>query len=324
VVLVAGAAVTTVAALSLLVGSRPLAPTAVWAALVDRDAAGAARAVVNARVARTTVAVLVGAALGLAGAAMQGVARNPLADPGILGVNAGAALAVVVGVHSFGLTAPTAYVWCALAGAAGAAVAVYVLAGLGPAGATPAKLALAGAAMTAGLTSLSSGLLLGSKQTMDVFRHWQVGSVAGRDWSTVLDVAPFLAAGAALVLASARSLNALALGDDVARGLGRRLGRDRVVLAVGVVLLCGAATALAGPIGFVGLAVPHAVRAIVGADHRRLLPLCLVVGAALLVLADVAGRVLLPPSEVQVGVITAVLGAPVFVLVVRRGRLVSL
>jgi iron complex transport system permease protein len=324
VAVVTGAALSAAAVLSLVVGSRPLAPTQVWAALVGSDADGPARAVVDARVARTVVGVLVGAALALAGAALQGLARNPLADPGILGLNAGAALAVVAGIHSFGLASPSAYVWCALAGAAGAAFVVHCLAALGPAGATPAKLALAGAAMTAGLTSVSSGLLLGSKQTMDVFRHWQVGSVAGRDWATVVDVVPFLLVGAVLVLASVPSLNALALGDDLARGLGRRLGRDRVLVALGVVLLCGAATALAGPIGFVGLVVPHAVRMLGGGDHRVLLPLSLAAGAALLVLADVVGRVVMPPTEVQVGVMTALLGTPVFVLLVRRGRLVSL
>lgn len=324
VALVAVVLVAVVAVLSLLVGARAMSPTAVWSALVDPSAAGPVRAVVDARADRTVVALLVGGALGLAGAAMQGLVRNPLGDPGILGVNAGAALAVVAGIHSFGLASPGGYVWCALAGAAGSAVLVYSLASLGAAGATPAKLALAGAATTAGLTSVSSGLLLGSNQTMDVFRHWQVGSVAGRDLAVVLEIAPFVVVGTALVLLSARSLDALALGDDMARGLGRRLGRDRVIAGLGVVLLCGAATAVAGPIGFVGLVVPHAVRMLVGGGHALLLPLSFLGGAVLLVAADVVGRVVLPPAEVQVGVMTALLGTPVFVLVVRRGRLVSL
>jgi iron complex transport system permease protein len=270
------------------------------------------------------VALVVGAALGLAGAAMQGVARNPLAVPGALAVNAGAALAVVIGIHFFGLASPRDYVWFALVGAAISAVGVYAVASLGRDGATPLKLALAGAATTAGLSSLVSGILVSSDQTMDVFRFWQVGSVAGRGWQVLVVVLPFLAVGALLVLASSRSLNALALGDDLARGLGRSLWRDRVVVTLGVVLLCGAATALAGPIAFVGLVVPHAVRLLGVGDHRGLLPLSVLLGAALLVLADTLGRVIAPPTEVQVGIMTALIGTPVFVWVVRRGKQVSL
>jgi iron complex transport system permease protein len=322
--LLAVGAVAAAALLSLAVGSQPVALADVLATLLHGSIGASAEAVVDARVPRTVIGLLVGAALGLAGAAMQGVTRNPLADPGILGVNAGAALAVVIGIHSFGLASPQDYVWFALVGAGVSAVGVYAVASLGRDGATPLKLALAGAAATAGLSSLVSGILLSSDQTMDVFRFWQVGSVGGRSWAVLGSVLPFLLVGGLLVLFSHRSLNALALGDDLARGLGRSLWRDRLIVTVGVVLLCGAATALAGPIAFVGLVVPHAVRLLGVSDHRGLLPMSVLVGAALLVLADTIGRVVLPPTEVQVGIMTALIGTPVFIWVVRRGRQVSL
>lgn len=312
------------AVLSVAVGSQPLAPGTVLDALLHPGMPGPVQAVVDARVSRTVIGVAVGAALALAGAALQGVSRNPLADPGILGINAGAALAVVVGISWLGLVRPTSYIWFALVGAAVAGALVYGVASLGRDGATPVKLALAGAAMTAGLTSLISGILVSSKQTMDVFRFWQVGSVGGRSWSVFLAVLPFLVVGAVLVLAAQRSLDALALGDDLARGLGRSLWRDRLLVFVGTVLLCGGATAVAGPIAFVGLLVPHAVRLLGFADHRRLLPFSALGGGALLVLADTVGRVAVPPTEMQVGIMTAVIGVPAFVWVVRRGRVVGL
>jgi iron complex transport system permease protein len=195
---------------------------------------------------------------------------------------------------------------------------------MGRDGATPVKVAIAGAALTAAVSSWTSGVLLTDRQTMESFRLWQVGTIGGRPSDVLLVGLPFLLVGAVLALASARSLNALALGDDLARGLGRRVALDRLVIGVAVVLLAGAATALAGPIAFVGLIVPHGVRAVVGPDYRRVLPLSMAYGAVLVLGADVVGRVVLPPSEVQVGIMTAVVGVPVFLRLVRRGRIGAL
>ncbi|HKU03185.1 MAG TPA: iron chelate uptake ABC transporter family permease subunit [Arthrobacter sp.] len=305
---------------SLAVGARDVPPGTVWQALTAFDPANGDHAVVQARIPRTVLGLLAGGALGLAGAAMQGVARNPLADPGIIGVNAGAALAVVSGIYLFGVTTFTGYIWFAFAGAAAAAVVVYLIASLGREGATPVKLALAGAALSAGLSSLMNIILVSSQDTLDRFRFWQVGGIAGRDWSVLLPGLPFLAAGALVVLLAGRTLNGLALGDDVARGLGQRVGLSRAVVALGVILLCGTATALAGPIGFVGLVVPHAVRFLTGPDYRWILPLSLVAAPALLLGADIVGRVVLLPGEIPAGIMTALIGAPVFVWLVRRGK----
>jgi iron complex transport system permease protein len=306
------------AAASVTIGARAVP----LAAVVDDG--HPLRAVVEARIDRTLLALVVGAALGLAGACMQGLTRNPLADPGILGVNAGASFAMVTAISFLGVSQLADYLCFGFAGAAVAAVLVHLVASLGRDGATPVKLAIAGAAFTAAVTSWTSGVLLVDRNTMETFRYWQVGTVGGRSLDVLLTGLPFLVAGAVLALAGAQVLNALALGDDLARGLGRRTTRDRVVLGLAIVLLAGGATALAGPIAFVGLMAPHAVRAVVGGDHRVLLPLSALAGAVVTVLADTVGRVVLPPAEVQVGIMTAVIGVPVFLALVRRGRAVGL
>jgi iron complex transport system permease protein len=309
-----------VCAVSLAVGARGLSLETVWQALTRFDPANGDHAVVHARIPRTALGLLAGAALGMAGAAMQGVARNPLADPGIIGVNAGAALAVVTGIYVFGVSSLTGYIWFAFIGAAAAAVVVYLVASMGRDGATPVKLALAGAALSAGLFSLMNVILVSSQDTLDRFRFWQVGGIAGRDWSVVLPGLPFLIVGALIVLLAGRVLNSLALGDDVARGLGQNVGLARAVTALGIVLLCGSATALAGPIGFVGLVVPHAVRSLTGPDYRWILPFSAVLAPVLLLVSDIVGRVVLLPGEVPAGIMTALVGAPVFVWLVRRGK----
>jgi iron complex transport system permease protein len=282
------------------------------------------QAIVAARIPRTVVALLAGGALGLAGATIQGLTRNPLADPGLLGINAGAALAMVLAISVFGITALSGYIWFALLGAAAAALLVHGIAGLGRGGATPVKLAVAGAALTAGLSSWTTALLLTDRQTLDVFRFWQVGTVGGRSMDVVWPVLPVIVVGAGLALAGSRLLNVLALGDDLARSLGRRAGVDRAVAGLAIILLAGGATALAGPIAFVGLVAPHLARILVGGDYARVLPISLGLGAALVVFADVLGRVILPPAEVQVGIMTAVVGVPVFLALIRRGRMGSL
>lgn len=309
---------------SVALGARPLSVETVWQALTSPDSANGDHAVVLSRVPRTVAALLIGAALGLAGTALQGMTRNPLADPGIMGLNAGAAFAVVTAIYVFGVTSFTGYVWFALAGTALAALLVYAVASLGREGATPVKLALAGAALTAGLTSLLSAVLVSSQQTLNTFRFWQVGTVSGRGWDVLLPLIPFLAVGAAILLASGRVLNGLSLGDDVARGLGQNVALSRGVMAVGVVLLCGAATAAAGPIAFLGLVIPHLVRGLAGPDYRWILVLSAVLAPVLLLVADVVGRLVLPPGEVPVGIMTALIGAPVFIAIIRRRKLAEL
>ncbi|KNC18437.1 iron ABC transporter permease [Arthrobacter sp. RIT-PI-e] len=309
---------------SLTIGARPISPATMLQALTAFDPSDGDHAVVLSRIPRTVIGLLVGAARATAGAALQGVARTPLADPGILGINAGAALAVVAGIYLFGVQGASGYIWFAFAGAGGAALVVYAVASLGREGATPVKLALAGAALAAGLASLTNGVLVSSEETLDRFRFWQVGTLSGRGWDVIGTVLPFIVVGLLLTLAPGRILNGLALGDDVARGLGPRVGPARAVTALGVVLLCGAAPAAAGPIAFVGLVIPHLVRLVVGADYRWILPFSALLGPVLLLGADVLGRVILPPGEVQVGVMTAVVGAPVFIWLVRRRTSVQL
>lgn len=304
---------------SLLFGARTVLVDDVLAGL--SGAVGTvAEAAVAARVPRTVLAVLVGAALAVSGATMQAVTRNPLADPGILGVSSGAALAVVSGIAFFGLSSPVGYIWVAICGAAVAAVVVYAVGSLGRDGASPLRLALAGAAVSAALSSLVSAILLPRADVMTTFRFWQIGGVGGADWERIGHVLPFLAAGTLVCQFSARGMNMLALGDDLAAGLGEHVLRTRLFASAGAVILCGAATAIAGPIGFVGLVVPHACRLLIGTDLRWLIPFSTVTGAVLLVTADVIGRVVARPTEIEVGIITALVGAPLFIWIARRQK----
>jgi iron complex transport system permease protein len=311
--------------LSIAIGSKQIPLSAVIDALRHYNESNTDHVIVRSlRVPRTLIGLMVGAALGLSGALMQGVTRNPLADPGILGVNGGAALFVVGGIYWFGLSTLTAYVWLAFAGAAAASVAVYFLGSLGREGATPVKLALAGAALTAMLGSLTTALLIGDVDTFDQFRFWSVGSFAGRGSDVAAQVAPFILVGIVLSLFCGRVLNAMSLGDDVAKSLGQRVGLARLFVAVVVVLLCGAATAAAGPIGFVGLTIPHVARLVTGPDYRWMLPYSMLLAPILLLGSDVIGRVVALPGELQVGIVTAVLGAPFFIILVRRRKLADL
>jgi iron complex transport system permease protein len=310
---------------SLAVGARAIPLGEVIGALFDPTAEGTNATILrDLRIPRTLLALLVGAAIGLSGAIMQGVTRNPLADPGLLGINAGAALFVVLGISVLGLATLTAYVWLAFAGASLATVLVYAVASLGREGATPVKLALAGAAITAAFGSITTGVLMTDATTLDAFRFWQVGSLAGRGHDVLLGVTPFLAAGIALALVTGRLLDAMALGDDIARGLGQRVLLSRGLAALTWIVLAGGATAAAGPIAFVGLTVPHAARAITGPSYRWILPYSAILAPILLLAADMLGRVLAPPGELQVGIVTAALGAPLFILLVRRRRLAEL
>lgn len=312
---------------SLAVGAKPIPLGEVISALGHgggSDPTTNSLIVRELRVPRTLVALIVGAALGVAGALMQAVTRNPLADPGILGVNAGAAFAVVLAIWLFGTASVLGLVWFAFAGAAVASVLVYLLGTGGRGGATAVRLTLAGAALTALLASLTGAVVLLDQDTLDAFRFWTVGSLAGRDLSVASQLSPFVLVGLLLALGLTRSLNAVALGEEAARALGTRLGRTRALAAVAIVLLCGAATAAAGPIIFVGLVVPHVVRLFFGPDQRWLMPACAVAGPIVLLAGDVLGRVVAPPGEVQVGIMTAALGGPAFVLLVRRSKLAEL
>ncbi|MFX0539873.1 FecCD family ABC transporter permease [Ornithinimicrobium sp. Y1847] len=314
-------AVLLAAAISVAVGSRTLGP----AELIDgvRGAlAGVttdpAAAVVAARVDRTLIGAVVGLAVGLSGAAMQGLTRNPLADPGILGVNAGAALVVVLGITWLGITGPGVYVWLALLGGVLAAALVYAVSAAAPGGPAPLTMALAGAALSAGAISVVAGVLVSDRGALDTFRFWQVGSVAGRPAGVVLDVLPLLVISVLIVAFAGPVLNATALGDDLERALGQRVHLARGVVAVGAVGLAASAVALAGPVGFVGLVVPHLVRLVTGPDYRRILLGSALLGPVLVLLTDTLGRVVMPPSEIQVGIMTAVLGAPALIWLVRR------
>lgn len=322
-VVVCLAAVVVAAALSLTLGARIVSPGVVWDAFLRPDGSTDQAAVLS-RVPTTITGLLVGGALGMGGALMQGMARNPLADPGLLGVNSGAALFVVLGMTLFGWQAPLAIVWCALAGAAVAVALGYGAAAASPGGATPVTLALAGAAVTAIATAVITGILIIDQSTLDSYRFWQLGSLTSASVASLTQLGGFLALGAVLAVACSGRLNALALGDDVARGLGVRVGASRITAVLAVVLLCGTATALAGPIGFVGLAVPHGVRLLIGADYRGIVPLSAAAGAAFLLLCDVIGRILARPGVLEVGIVTGVIGAPVFIVLLRRRKAVGL
>jgi iron complex transport system permease protein len=251
---------------------------------------------------------------------MQGVTRNPLADPGVLGVNMGASLAVVTGIAFFGLFTASSIVWTAIAGAGVAAVFVYAVGSLGRGGATPLKLALAGTATSAALLSFVTAIALPRGDIVENVQSWEIGGVGGATFDGIGTVAPFLVVGFVISLLAARSLNSLALGDELAAGLGERVALARGVAALGSVILCGAATAIAGPIWFVGLVVPHLCRLLVGVDHRWLLPFTALTGACLLTASDVVGRIVARPSELDVGILTALIGAPFFIAIVRRQK----
>ncbi|MDR8018574.1 FecCD family ABC transporter permease [Nesterenkonia aerolata] len=306
--------------LSLFIGSGGLSPQVVWQSLVAGDGGIDHQTVTALRVPRTLLGVLVGAALGVAGALAQAVTRNPLADPGLLGVTAGAGLAVALSVAVFGLTTISGYLWFALAGAFLGAALVYALAMGGTLGATPVRLVLVGVAVSGVFTGASRALAMLRPQVFDRMRFWDAGSLADRPAGTLEAVAPLIGAGVILALVLARSLNAMGLGDEAARSVGVNVTRTRWLSVGAITVLCAAATAAAGPIAFVGLMVPHALRPFVGTDQRRMVMLCLLFAPSLLVGADVLGRLVVRPAELQVGVVVALLGAPVLIALIRHSH----
>jgi iron complex transport system permease protein len=307
--------------LSLRLGSVELPTSAVVRAFTDFDGSDEHLIVRTLRVPRTMIGLGVGAALAVAGGIMQAVTRNPLADPGVFGINAGASFAIVTAVYVLGVVTPSMYVWFAFAGALATVALVFAVGSAGRSGATPVKLALTGVVVSALLGSWISAVMVLDEQTLDEVRFWLAGSLAGRDLAVFWQVSPFLLVGIVLGLLSARQLNALSLGDDVARSLGQRTRRVRAGSVAVVVLLAGSAVAAAGPIGFVGLAVPHIVRMLVGPDYRWILAYSVVVGPILLLAADITGRLVARPGELQVGIVTALVGAPFLIVLARRRKL---
>jgi iron complex transport system permease protein len=322
--LVALAALVLVMLMSISVGAKPIPLHRVWDLLLHGDGSQDAIVVHDLRIPRTVLGLLVGAALGVAGALMQALTRNPLADPGLLGINAGAATAIVLGVALLGVTSATGYVWFGFVGAALASIVVYGVGAQGHSGATPVRLALAGTAVTAALTAVINGVTIADTRVLERYRFWVVGALGGHDTDTIWQIAPFMAGGLLLALALARPLNALALGEDAGRALGAHVGRTRVAGALAVTLLCGAATAAAGPIVFIGLTVPHVARALCGPDQRWILPYSAVLAPVFLLAADILGRVIDRPGEIEVGVVCALLGGPIFVALIRRSRIAQL
>lgn len=280
--------------------------------------------VVELRIPRTLTGLVAGIGLGLSGALIQALTRNPLADPGILGVNAGAALSVAVAVGVFGVTSVLGYVWFAFLGALLATVAVYVVGAAGRGQVDPVRLTLGGVAIGAVLLGLMTSVMLSDPRAFDELRAWVAGSLVNRDLGVVASVAPFMVTALVVVACVARPLNAVAMGDDLARALGARVTRTRAWVIVAVTLLAGGATALAGPIGFLGLMMPHVARRVVGPDQRWILAHVFFLTPAALLLADVAGRLVMRPGEVPIGIISALVGAPVLIALVRRPGMAGL
>ncbi|MBO4259803.1 FecCD family ABC transporter permease [Streptomyces griseorubiginosus] len=319
--LVSVAVLVLVALASIAIGAKGLSPEQVWHGLFQ-DTGTYGDVVVDERLSRTVLGLLAGAALGLSGAVLQALTRNPLADPGLLGINAGASAAVVTAITYFGVTSLSGYVWFAFVGAAAVGALVWFLGG--SRGATPVRLALAGTAISAALYGYLQAVMITDDAALGRMRFWTVGSLASATDSTILQVLPFLAAGTLLALGLARPLNAVAMGDDTAKALGADLNRTRALSMLAATVLCGAATAACGPIAFVGLMVPHIVRSFTGPDLRWILPYATILSPVLLLGADVIGRIVARPSELQVGVITALIGGPVFIFLVRRRRTAQL
>ena len=281
-------------------------------------------AVVYARIPRTVFGILAGSALGVSGALMQAITRNPVADPSILGVNTGASLMVVIGIAHLNISSGIKLIGLSFFGAILTALFVYGIASFGFGGASSLKLVLSGAAVSTALASLVNTIMLPDSQVMKEFRFWQVGSIGGATWDDIRLVFPFVAIGIILSLACASPLNAMALGDEMAVSLGVKVGMVRAFAAFAGVMLCAGITAIAGPVGFVGLMLPHLIRQILDNDMRIILPFSAIGGAGLLVISDVIGRILGRPGELEVGIITAILGAPVFIWIVWKTKAKSL
>lgn len=309
---------------SLAIGSRTIGLADLMDGLFHPDVQSHEASVVRQRIVRTIFSLMCGAALGVSGALMQSVTRNPIADPSILGVNTGASLFVVCGIAFLNISTANQYIWLAIAGAFITAIFVFGIGSMGASGATPLKLVLAGAATSAILSSLVVAIMIPRTNVMDQFRFWQVGIVGSGNWDAIQLFIPFLIIGFLIAVFTAPALNALALGDEVATGLGVRTGTIRLIAALGGVLLCGAATALAGPIGFIGLLATHVIRLLIGPDLRFVIPLSAISGGMILTFADVCGRLLGRPGELEVGILTAFIGAPILIIITMKAKMRAL
>ena len=312
------------AVFSISLGAKNIAFSKVVDVLLGNDPDSLEAAIISQRIPRTVFGILAGGALGISGALMQSITRNPIADPSILGVNTGASLFVVAGIAFFNITVAYQYIWLGITGAGVTAVFVYSVASMGKDGATPLKLALSGSAVSIVLGSLVSTIMLPNNRVMEAFRFWQVGSIGSATWENIMLISPFLIVGFITSMFISGYLNNLALGDEAATALGTNVVMTRAIGALASVLLCGATTALAGPIGFVGLIIPHIIRLIFGSEMSKMLPLSFLGSAILMLISDVIGRIISLPGETEGGIITAVLGAPVFILAIRKGRVKSL
>lgn len=309
---------------SLMFGANPLQLGEAWQGLLHPDASQASSIIWSLRVPRTAVGIVAGSAFGVAGALLQAITRNPLADPGILGVNAGAGFAVTLGVGLFGVSSTGGYVWFAFLGAVAATVIVYLIGSAGRAAASPVQLVLAGVALAAVLTGFSTFLTLIDENTFRAIRNWGLGSLSGTASAEVLPVLPFIVAGLLIAVFTGGALNSVALGDDLATSLGTKVVRTRILGIVSVTLLAGSATALTGGIGFIGLMVPHVVRWLTGPDQRWIVCYSALASPVLVLAADVLGRLIARPGEIQVGILTAVVGAPVLIALVQRRKVSAL
>lgn len=309
---------------SISLGAKSIAFTKVIDVLLGNDPDSLEAAIILQRIPRTVFGILAGGALGISGALMQSITRNPIADPSILGVNTGASLFVVAGIAFFNITVAYQYIWLAIIGAGVTAVFVYSVASMGKDGATPLKLALSGSAVSIVLGSLVSTIMLPNNRVMEAFRFWQVGSIGSATWENIMLISPFLIVGFIISMFISGYLNNLTLGDEAATALGTNVVMTRTIGSLSSVLLCGATTALAGPIGFVGLIIPHIIRLIFGSEMSKMLPLSFLGSAILMLVSDIIGRIISLPGETEVGIVTAVIGAPVFILAIRKGRVKSL
>ena len=324
VIILCLALLSVIAMFSVSLGVKRIAFSKVMEVIFGNDLDSIEATIILQRIPRTVFGILAGGALGISGALMQSITRNPIADPSILGVNTGASLFVVAGIAFFNITAAYQYRWLAIIGAGLTAVFVYSVASMGKDGATPLKLALSGSAVSIVLGSLVSTIMLPNNRVMEAFRFWQVGSIGSATWENIALISPFLILGFIISMLISGYLNNLALGDEAATALGTNVVLTRSVGALASVLLCGAATALAGPIGFIGLIIPHIVRLVFGSEMSKMLPLSFMGSGILLLLSDIIGRIIGSPGETEVGIVTAVLGAPIFIFAIRKGRVKSL
>lgn len=303
---------------SLILGYTPMTPATLVGAISHFDPSNTDHLILRTeRLSRTLISLCVGASLAVSGALMQTLTRNALASPGILGINAGAMFFLVAASTLFSLNAPALLVWSAFLGAAVAALAVVLLGG-GRKGLSPSRMVLAGVAISALFVSFAQGLLIVNQERLESILFWLGGSVSGRGTETLLPLLPFFLVSALVCVVLARQLNLLALSDELAAGLGQRILMIKILAAATVIVLAGASVSIAGLIGFIGLIVPHMTRALLGPDHRWLLPGCALLGATLLMTADVVSRLVIAPQEIPVGVMTALLGTPFFFYLARK------